>query len=69
MSVTHPRIRSRVSLEGWLGPFDCYISPTDGWLRPRFDLEGARELSSQTVRMAEEDGSPWWSPSASGGPV
>ncbi|MFF4248972.1 hypothetical protein ACFYY2_31525 [Streptomyces sp. NPDC001822] len=56
MSLTHPSIRSRVSLEDWLGPFDCYISPTDGWLRPRFDLEGARELSSQTVRMAAEDG-------------
>ncbi|MFF5968232.1 hypothetical protein ACFY64_31815 [Streptomyces collinus] len=57
--MRHQMIASRVCLDEFLGPFDCQLDPHNrwnGWMSPYFTLDVARELSAQTIRMAEEYG-------------
>ncbi|MGW2074225.1 hypothetical protein ACWCPK_38290 [Streptomyces sp. NPDC001953] len=52
-------IDSRVCIDDMLGPFDCKLDPNNrwnGWMSPYFTLDAARELSAQTLRMADEYG-------------
>lgn len=52
-------IETRVCIDDTLGPFDCKLDPGhrwNGWLSPHFPLASARQLSAQTLRMAEEYG-------------
>jgi hypothetical protein len=52
-------IDTRVCIDDMLDPLDCQLDPTNrwnGWLRPHFTLDAARELSAQTLRMADEYG-------------
>lgn len=57
--MQHQMIETRVCIDDTLGPFDCKLDPTNrwnGWLSPNFSLETARQLSAQTLRMADEYG-------------
>ncbi|MFJ3274047.1 hypothetical protein [Streptomyces sp. NPDC086776] len=63
MSATMPRARkmvqTRVCIDDMLGPFDCQLDPGNrwnGWLSPNFTLDVTRQLSAQTLRMADEYG-------------
>lgn len=52
-------IDTRVCIDDMLGPFDCKLDPNNrwnGWMSPYFTLDAARELSAQTLRMADEYG-------------
>ncbi|WNI20386.1 hypothetical protein [Actinacidiphila sp. ITFR-21] len=52
-------INTRVCIDDMLGPFDCQLDPGNrwnGWLSPHFTLAATRELSAQTLRMADEYG-------------
>lgn len=52
-------IDTRVCIDDILGPFDCKLDPTflwNGFLSPNFTLPVTRELSAQTLRMADEYG-------------
>ncbi|MFE9250870.1 hypothetical protein [Streptomyces sp. NPDC007088] len=59
MNHTHQMITTRVCIDDTLGPFDCQLDPSNrwnGWLSPHFTLDAARELSAQTLRLADEYG-------------
>ncbi|MFJ5952632.1 hypothetical protein [Streptomyces noursei] len=59
MKHTRQKIATRVCIDDILGPLDCTLDPANrwnGWLSPHFTLDAARELSAQTLRLAEEDG-------------
>ncbi|MEU1077813.1 MULTISPECIES: hypothetical protein [unclassified Streptomyces] len=59
MKHTCQTIATRVCIDDILGPLDCTLDPSNrwnGWLSPHFTLDAARELSAQTLRLAEEDG-------------
>ncbi|MGA5643371.1 hypothetical protein ACPCTN_32095 [Streptomyces cinereoruber] len=52
-------IETRVCIDDTLGPFDCKLDPANRWngfLSPHFPLDAARQLSAQTLRLAEEYG-------------
>ncbi|MFJ7489704.1 hypothetical protein ACIQZB_00335 [Streptomyces sp. NPDC097727] len=52
-------IETRVCIDDDFGPFDCKLNPENrwnGWLSPYFTLDTTRELSAQTLRMADEYG-------------
>ncbi|WP_330435854.1 hypothetical protein OIC43_37170 [Streptomyces sp. NBC_00825] len=52
-------IETRVCIDDMLGPFDCKLNPGNrwnGWLSPYFTLDTTRELSAQTLRMADAYG-------------
>ncbi|MEC3995183.1 DNA cytosine methyltransferase [Actinacidiphila sp. DG2A-62] len=52
-------IETRVCIDDTFGPFDCQLDPHNrwnGWLSPHFTLDVTRELSAQTLRMADEYG-------------
>ncbi|GHH25616.1 hypothetical protein [Streptomyces rubradiris] len=52
-------IETRVCIDDTLGPFDCKLDPANrwnGWLSPHFPLDTARQLSAQTLQLAEEYG-------------
>ncbi|MFE4264543.1 hypothetical protein [Streptomyces sp. NPDC056883] len=52
-------IETRVCIDDMLGPLDCKLDPNNrwnGWLSPHFPLDSARQLSAQTLRLAEECG-------------
>ncbi|MGZ2361476.1 hypothetical protein LRE75_33160 [Streptomyces sp. 372A] len=60
MKDTCQTITTRVCIDDYLGPLDCTLDPSNrwnGWLSPHFTLDAARELSAQTLRLGEEDGS------------
>ncbi|WP_371799021.1 hypothetical protein OG963_14390 [Streptomyces sp. NBC_01707] len=59
MARTGETIETRVCIDDMLGPFDCKLNPNNrwnGWLSPYFTLDTARELSAQTLRIADEYG-------------
>ncbi|MFI5629192.1 hypothetical protein ACIA8E_07390 [Streptomyces sp. NPDC051664] len=59
MSRDSKMIQTRVCIDDMLGPFDCKLNPANrwnGWLSPYFTLDTTRELSAQTLRMADEYG-------------
>ncbi|MFF7953673.1 hypothetical protein [Streptomyces griseorubiginosus] len=59
MKRTSQTIATRVCIDDMLGPLDCTLDPANrwnGWLSPHFTVDAARELSAQTLRLAEEDG-------------
>ncbi|WP_329212029.1 hypothetical protein [Streptomyces sp. NBC_01708] len=59
MARTDNMIRTRVCIDDMLGPFDCKLDPSNrwnGWMSPHFTLDTVRELSHQTLRMADEYG-------------
>ncbi|MGY5035145.1 hypothetical protein ACWC9U_30730 [Streptomyces sp. 900116325] len=59
MARTGETIETRVCIDDMLGPFDCKLNPANrwnGWLSPHFTLDTARELSAQTLRIADEYG-------------
>ncbi|RNG14331.1 hypothetical protein [Streptomyces botrytidirepellens] len=63
MNRTDQTITTRVWANDSLGPFDCTLDPdpanrANGWLNPRFALDAVRELSAQTLRLANEPGYP-----------
>ncbi|WP_371098427.1 hypothetical protein [Streptomyces sanglieri] len=52
-------IETRVCIDDDLGPFNCKLDPDNrwnGWLSPYFTLDTTRDLSTQTLRMADEYG-------------
>lgn len=52
-------IETRVCIDDTLGPFDCKLDPSNrwnGWLSPHFPLDAARQLSTQTLNLADEYG-------------
>ncbi|MCX4681655.1 hypothetical protein OG413_41375 [Streptomyces sp. NBC_01433] len=59
MNHTCQMINTRVCIDDMLGPLDCTLNPANrwnGWLSPNFALDAVRELSAQTLRLADEDG-------------
>ncbi|MFF0395176.1 hypothetical protein ACFYSJ_05220 [Streptomyces sp. NPDC005248] len=59
MARTGETIETRVCIDDMLGPFDCQLNPNNrwnGWLSPSFTLDTTRQLSAQTIRMADEHG-------------
>ncbi|MER5615967.1 hypothetical protein [Streptomyces sp. NPDC002215] len=59
MNHTDQMINTRVCIDDMLGPFDCTLNPANrwnGWLSPNFALNAVRELSAQTLRLADEYG-------------
>ncbi|WP_434593311.1 hypothetical protein [Streptomyces sp. A5-4] len=59
MARARETIQTRVCIDDTFGPFDCQLDPTNRWngfLSPNFTLDVSRELSAQTLRMADEYG-------------
>ncbi|MFJ6014489.1 hypothetical protein [Streptomyces sp. NPDC092952] len=59
MARTREMIQTRVCIDDMLGPFDCQLDPNNrwnGWLSPSFTLDVTRQLSAQTLQMADEYG-------------
>ncbi|MFJ7586984.1 hypothetical protein ACIQZO_06235 [Streptomyces sp. NPDC097617] len=59
MARTYEPIQTRVCIDDTLGPFDCQLDPRNrwnGWLSPHFSLDATRQLSAQTLQMAEDYG-------------
>jgi hypothetical protein len=52
-------IQTRVCIDDMLGPLDCQADAGDRWngkVSPHFALDATRELSAQTLRMADDYG-------------
>lgn len=59
MAHTPKTLETRVALDDFLGPYDCKLDKADGWkgwVSPHFTLDVARQLSADTIRIAEECG-------------
>lgn len=59
MARTREMIQTRVCIDDMLGPLDCQLDPGNrwnGWLSPSFTLDATRQLSAQTLQMADEFG-------------
>ena len=59
MNRAHQMINTRVCIDDTFGPFDCQLDPShrwNGWLNPHFTLDATREVSAQTLRLADEYG-------------
>ncbi|MEV5677030.1 hypothetical protein [Streptomyces sp. NPDC052179] len=58
MALGRPEIETRVSIDDF-GPFDCTLDPVSRWngfVSPSFTLDVARDVSAQTLRMADACG-------------
>lgn len=58
MALGRPEIATRVQIDDF-GPFDCQLDLTNRWngfVSPNFTLDVTREVSAQTLRMADECG-------------